>query len=263
VYDGGTSGTSLNSPRVKRTWLINKVGGSANSGSGIDMSFNWHLTEEAGTITTRRLYHHSGTDWDLQTAGTYSTRARYLIYRGYKGTFSTFAIGDAVTPLPVDLVSFDAKPKNNTVDLTWTTYSENTNPFNILKSTDGIKWNSIGTLNAADNTIHYLFTDHKPAPINYYQLSQLDNSNTLQYSDIRVVNFNSQLPVLVYPNPSNGEINIVSQNDVDFQITDITGRIIVSDKTSNNSYSTQLNKGIYFIKITDEYKTYSNKIIIQ
>jgi hypothetical protein len=108
-----------------------------------------------------------------------------------------------------------------------------------------------------------LFTDHKPAPINYYQLSQLDNNNTLQYSDIRVVNFNAQLPVLVYPNPSNGEINIVSQNEVNFQITDITGRIIVSDKTSNNSYSAQLNKGIYFIKITDEYKTYSNKIIIQ
>ena len=262
VYDGGTSGTSLNSPRVKRTWLINKVGGSANSGSGIDMSFNWHLTEEAGTITTRRLYHHSGTDWDLQTTGTYSTRARYLIYRGYKGTFSTFAIGDAVTPLPVDLVSFEAKPKNNSVDLNWTSYSDNKNPYNILKSTDGIKWNSIGTLNAADNTIHYLFTDHKPAPINYYQLSQLDNSNTLQYSDIRVVNFNGNT-LSVFPNPNNGEFTIQSKHVVQFQISDFTGKVIMEGDNTNPLIKTNFAKGIYFIQITEGDKTTFSKMIVQ
>jgi hypothetical protein len=153
-------------------------------------------------------------------------------------------------------------PNNNSVDLTWTTFGDNKNPFNILKSTDGFTWNPIGILHPTHNNAHYLFTDHKPAPVNYYQLSQIDNSNTLQYSDIRMVNFNSNT-LSVFPNPNNGDFTIQSNHVVQFQISDFTGKVILEGDNTNPLIKSNLLKGIYFIKISDGDKTTFNKIIIQ
>jgi hypothetical protein len=258
VYENGTSGSVLTTkPRIKRTWDISKS--NANSG-GVDFEFNWNSGEESNLSSGHALFHY-GSNWDEQIGST-SVSGTTLSYTGYTGTFSPFAIGSGSTPLPVDIVSFDATPKNNTVDLTWTTFGDNKNPFNILKSTDGISWNPIGILHPTHNNAHYLFTDHKPAPVNYYQLSQLDNSNTLQYSDIRMVNFNSNT-LSVFPNPNNGDFTIQSNHVVQFQISDYTGKVIMEGDNTNPLIKSNLLKGIYFIKISDGDKITFNKIIVQ
>jgi uncharacterized repeat protein (TIGR02543 family) len=257
VYQNGISGSVLSSiPRIARTWDISKT--NANSG-GVDFAFTWNAGEAQSLTSGHKLYHY-GTSWDLQpNAPTVSGTT--LTYNGYSGSFSPFAIG-GVTPLPIDLVSFDATPKNNSVDLTWTTFGDNKNPFNILKSTDGITWSPIGTLLPTDNNVHYLFTDHKPAAINYYQLSQIDNSNTLQYSEIRVVSFNGNT-LSIFPNPNNGEFTIQSNHLVQFQISDFTGKVIMEGDNNNPLIKTNFAKGIYFIKISDGDKITFNKIIVQ
>jgi len=258
VYKDGTTGSALTTkPRIKRTWDITKA--TANSG-GVNFTFNWNSGEEDNLSSGHALFHY-GSNWDEQMGST-SVTGTSLTYTGYTGTFSPFAIGSGSTPLPVDLVSFDATPKNNTVDLTWTTFGDNRNPFNILKSTDGVKWNSIGILNPTDDNVNYLYTDHKPAAVNYYQLSQLDHSNTLQFSDIRMVNFNSNT-LSVFPNPNNGEFTIQSDNVVNFQIKDFTGKVIMEGDNTNPLIKTNLLKGIYFIKISDGEKITFNKIIVQ
>ena len=268
VYEFGTKGNGsamTNKARIQSTWEIGKTSGNANAGNGVDFVFEWESSKrKGGTISNPSLNHYNRNtnEWEFATNSSISRGKNSLRLIGSKGSFSPFAIGDGATPLPVDLVSFDATPKNNTVDLTWTTYSDNTNPFNILKSTDGINWSPIGILHPTDNTIHYLFTDHKPAPINYYQLSQLDNSNTLQYSDIRVVNFNSNT-LSVFPNPNNGEFTIQSKHVVQFQISDYTGKVIMEGDNTNSLIKTNFAKGIYFIKITEGDKTTFSKMIVQ
>jgi hypothetical protein len=253
-----------NKARIQATWEIGKTSGNANAGNGVDFVFEWESSKRMGTISNPSLNHfnRNTNEWEFASNTSISRGWNKLRLIGYTGTFSPFAIGDGMTPLPVELVSFDAKPNNNVVDLNWTTYSENTNPYNILKSTDGITWNPIGILHPTDNTIHYLFTDHKPAPINYYQLSQLDNNNTLQYSDIRVVNFNGNI-LSVFPNPNNGEFTIQSNHVVQFQISDFTGKLIMEGDNTNPMIKSNLTKGIYFIKISDGDKTTFNKIIVQ
>jgi autotransporter-associated beta strand protein len=265
VLEDGTSGITMRAQHVGVTWDINKT--NPNASSGVDFTLQWNSSQEANSINSFRLNHYNSStpEWEFATgtSGSVSgSTTKTMTHTGYTGTFSPFAIGSNVTPLPVDLISFHATPNNNSVDLTWTTFGDNRNPFNILKSTDGVNWESIGTQIPSENSVHYLFTDNKPEPINYYQLSQLDNSNTLQYSDIRIVNFNSN-KLVIFPNPNNGEFTIKSSNTVNFQIIDYTGKVIMESDNSNPLIKTNLTKGIYFIKIIEDEKTTFSKMIVQ
>ncbi len=203
-----------------------------------------YINTDCGTLS----YGERSFDVSIRQGSFESEKAKFLL--------------DVAIPLPIDLVSYNAKRNNNIVDLTWTTFGDNKNPFNILKSTDGVNWKSIGTQIPSDNSVNYLFTDHQPAPVNYYQLSQIDNSNTLQYSDIRIVNFNSN-KLVIFPNPNNGEFTIQSNHVVQFQISDFTGKVIMEGDNSIPLIKTNFNKGIYFIKITEDENTTLSKMIVQ
>jgi hypothetical protein len=265
VYTNGRKGSGnamTNKARIQSTWEIGKT--NANAGSGVDFVFEWESSKRKNSISNPSLNHYNKNtrDWEFASNSTISRGTNSLRLTGYTGTFSPFAIGDGMTPLPVELISFTAKPNNNEVDLNWTSYSDNKNPFYILKSTDGVNWNTIETKVPSDNSVHYLFTDQQPAPVNYYQLSQLDNSNTLQYSDIRIVDFNSN-KLVIFPNPNNGEFTIQSSNVVNYQISDFTGKVIMEGDNTNPLIKTNFAKGIYFIKISEGDKITFSKMIVQ
>ncbi|HZX61768.1 MAG TPA: M14 family zinc carboxypeptidase [Bacteroidales bacterium] len=79
---------------------------------------------------------------------------------------------------------------------------------------------------------------------------------------------------IVYPNPSNGNINLLlpesGTSSFTFTIFDITGRLIQSgtidragDKVVYQLDLTRLQKGIYLLKLDDGKSVYENKLIIQ
>ena len=69
--------------------------------------------------------------------------------------------------------------------------------------------------------------------------------------------------IKVYPNPSNGIININVKNNYELEVSDITGRII-STKSLTGNTSIQINTtGVYFLKFSDENGTYVQKVIVQ
>ena len=71
----------------------------------------------------------------------------------------------------------------------------------------------------------------------------------------------------IYPNPSNGELNIKNPNATNFVIYNQTGSIITSEKMNNDSKTIQLNNvssGIYLIQFFNENGLLSkDKIIIR
>jgi hypothetical protein len=77
----------------------------------------------------------------------------------------------------------------------------------------------------------------------------------------------SDLKVSVSPNPSTGQFNfigLVGENTI--QITDITGRILISEKTYNENHTLKLYaaQGIYFYKITDKQnRVQQGKLLVQ
>ncbi|HLV40757.1 MAG TPA: hypothetical protein VKY37_00630 [Brumimicrobium sp.] len=86
---------------------------------------------------------------------------------------------ECFSPLPIELITFEANNelKQNTIN--WETASETNNDyFTIEHSSDGYSWNIIDKIDGAGNSntaINYSI-EHRDYPnsINYYQLSQTD-----------------------------------------------------------------------------------------
>ena len=73
--------------------------------------------------------------------------------------------------------------------------------------------------------------------------------------------------VSVYPNPSNGIINILSDRIIqNIVVIDMTGRVIKTEETQNTKLSidgSEWKKGIYFLKITTENGQLVKRILMQ
>jgi extracellular elastinolytic metalloproteinase len=74
--------------------------------------------------------------------------------------------------------------------------------------------------------------------------------------------------LMIYPNPSNGEIFVLSKMTIDnctFSIIDTNGRLIKKQKTNLSNYNTinieNLNSGFYILKIKGEGLDFTTKII--
>ncbi|MGQ0827406.1 MAG: SBBP repeat-containing protein [Bacteroidota bacterium] len=75
---------------------------------------------------------------------------------------------------------------------------------------------------------------------------------------------NSPNNLTIYPNPGNGQINIISPNNIDeLKITNLLGQIIYQSTPSKKNISIQLEKsGIYFATLTCNKQTITKKLII-
>ena len=70
----------------------------------------------------------------------------------------------------------------------------------------------------------------------------------------------------VYPNPAKNTLNITSNNFAEKQVElyDVLGKKALSAKVTNQSVNiTNLSKGMYIVKITEEGKTATRKIVIE
>jgi hypothetical protein len=109
-------------------------------------------------------------------------------WEGFQATISQ------ITPLPVELLYFKGTSISRHNVLTWATASENNSShFDILTSTDGLSWKSIGIVSAAQNstsTLAYSIVDNLPnLAINYYKLTQYDlDGKSKEYSLISIDN---------------------------------------------------------------------------
>ena len=97
-------------------------------------------------------------------------------------------------PLPIELISFQAHPRDNSVQLKWETASEVDNDYMIVeKSLSGFDFKEIGRIKGAGTSFavsNYSFEDSSPVnAMNYYRLKQVDYDGTSEYSKVISVNF--------------------------------------------------------------------------
>ncbi|MFT6922886.1 MAG: hypothetical protein ACJA1C_001893 [Crocinitomicaceae bacterium] len=96
-----------------------------------------------------------------------------------------------------------------------------------------------------------------------------DTSACVTVMGVGLEEFNAS-SISVYPNPSEGEINIVFENGesaFEYEITSLDGRLV---KEGNDMYAQELqinigneSEGVYFLKVNQENRTYLFKIILQ
>jgi len=171
--------------------------------------------------------------------------------------------------LPVELVSFDAAKKNETVLVSWITASEiNNDYFTVERSDDGISFEKIGYVIGNGNSsqvINYQFIDQQPLKgTSYYRLRQTDYNGVNEVFDMVAIKFLSEGEIGdIYPNPSANSLffDIGRSSDEVYTIvyTNVLGSIVYTEQlllseeklTYQLKGFEELNSDIYFVKIID------------
>ena len=278
VYWKGTSGGITTTPRVKRTWIINKNIPNSFDGNGVNFSFAWNTGEATAGLNTPRLYHFDGSQWQKQAAGNTVNSTNNLLYNGYKGTFSPFSIGDDVVLLPVTWLDFRCEAsENNSTRLQWRTAMEqNTRAFIVERSADGQSYQSIGEVPAVGHSQtlrSYTFTD--PPPLysgSYYRVRMEDMDGNFSYSD--VCNSKSstvavQTPLKVFPNPTDGGLYIIAlepERNFVWEVFSATGQRVAmgnSKEGQANARLHYLSEGIYQLRVVGSGLSENHRILIR
>lgn len=188
--------------------------------------------------------------------------------------------------LPIELISFDAIPNGEIVDIQWITASEkNNNFFTLDRSGDGKNFITLEQIDGAENssnTLTYNSRDLHPLPgTSYYRLKQTDFDGKFTYSKLAVVKFSSaadaetkQLDIVsVSPNPFKDQFSVNYYIAVDEMITiqliSSTGQMAFTQQvqgySGNNRFDYsegyKLNKGTYVLIVTGNGAKLSRKII--
>ncbi|MBK8366174.1 MAG: T9SS type A sorting domain-containing protein [Bacteroidetes bacterium] len=285
----GLSGT--NPARWSRIWYIDVT----NAGAVLqaDVEFDMVAGGMSGTTpathTNYKLLYRAGTSgaW-TEVATANSISGTKIIFASYNfnnnaddGYYTIGTMNNAVSPLPIELLSFDAIMNNNQVDITWATATESNNDYyTIEKSKDGINFETSSIVDAAGNSlslINYKDIDSNPYQgISYYRLKQTDFNGTFSYSKIVSVNYTlSDDGMSIFPNPTEGEINInmkdLEGKEVLVVIRDITGKecftkVIISQENQQLiavDSEQKLAAGTYIVTASSSNKLYSKKIIVK
>ncbi len=127
------------------------------------------------------------------------------------------------TPLPLELLRFDATKKENDVLLNWqTTNEQNTSHFNIQRSTDGTRFSNIGKVTSNNKTTlnDYRFEDKNlPNGTLYYRLEQVDRDEKTTFSPVRSVEKSDKFYYNLSPNPTQDMLTINGNADYDLDMT--------------------------------------------
>ena len=204
------------------------------------------------------------------------------LYNSGSGNCQFVAIASAT--LPVKLKYFTAQLSNNTIDLNWVTATEvNFSHFIIERSYNGIDFSDIATVFAFGNSTEekkYQFSDKgysSEKSVVYYRLRQVDNDGKAEYSAIRIIRNSKQaennITILTYPNPVSNEVRITipanwQNKKVVYEMFSVNGQTTKKIETANSSQTetlnvSNLNSGLYIVKVTCEGKTAQQKIIKQ
>ena len=177
--------------------------------------------------------------------------------------------------LPVEISSFKASGRDCSVELVWSTESEeNFDHFEIQRSEEGYDFESISNIsslntNGDQQTTSYSYTDAVTSSSNYYRLKMIDLDGSYEYSDIIEIetdcdHFNQIINV--FPNPIGPDIRELSisieskiPKNVNISIINSQGGVnkrlnlyFESGKNEINCDISGLTAGIYFIVFEDE-----------
>jgi hypothetical protein len=197
-----------------------------------------------------------------QTCGGLGTSAIPNNTFGYGIINIDSAVTSALTLLPIRIVSFKGVAKQATIELSWTTVSEDEKGmFWIEKTKDGHQWELVGTLESKGYNGHaYSLTDLSPyRGNNYYRLRHVDMDGSEHRGKVIQVVFSGNVAAQIHvaPNPTLGNVTVWTEGFDDeilaVQVIDNQGRVVMKTNIQNNIEHTlslnELPKGLYFIKV--------------
>jgi len=301
AVSGGVSGiptgvSSMNNPNgtddskfcADRFWWVKYSGYTTKPTAS--MTFYYVDPTEIGgtnTITESDLkaqYWNNSSGWVQPPAGADVQASNYVNSVPSQSIDAPWVLVSSNHPLPIELLSFDAKLRTDVVDIFWSTASEiNSDYFNIERTADFNEITEIATKDAAgmsNTTIDYYIIDENPLTgLSYYRLKEVDIDGSFTYSDWVAVEYNlSPAPSIgdqmtLYPNPANESLNLIfktDQNeDIQVMIFDVAGKLVFNmpyNSIISGSNNLQLNitnlvNGVYFVQVAGQNFRLNGKFI--
>ena len=281
VYTSGVKVPGMSASltdHLKRYWEVTSSGMTSPTYS---ISYTYVDGDIQGSETNFYPLKKSGTTWYKPTGTSFTTGTtegsgslnagtNTLTWTGLS-TFSSFGgAGNSATPLPVQLLSFQANCIDNRVDLTWTTASEhNSNYFTLERSASGAGWEPFQTIGAAGNStvlLDYAVSDYFPVRgTGYYRLRQVDFDGVQTIYDPVSTNCLEDITdqIRVYPNPYKDKFYIDLNEpelvgNATLIISDINGKAVYTKSIhvfdDHNTFivdDLEVNPGVYLVKITN------------
>ena len=211
---------------------------------------------------------------------SYWNRTQYGIPSAYSVAVPGFNIYNTawtltslISPLPIELLSFEAIPEEKHVNLHWATASETNNSFfTVEKSVNATDFYEIGRIRGAGNSTtikEYTLDDGNPVyGISYYRLKQTDFDGMTSYSDVVPVNYKKAIShYSLFPNPAHENTYLLSDVEGESIVTikDVEGKevksFIIKGKQINTLDIAGLVQGMYFIEVRSEYETQNLRLI--
>ncbi|MCC7502710.1 MAG: T9SS type A sorting domain-containing protein [Flavobacteriales bacterium] len=262
--------------RVARVWRVSEVDGSGSAVNvgNVDITFD---LAGLGSVTTSDLRLLVDTDNDglfadeapingaTNPSGTlYRFSNTAALVNGRRFTIGT--MNALATPLPIELLAFDAEPTGpHVVRATWSTATERNNDhFTVERSEDGILWEAAGSLPGAGNSsevLNYeLFDPQADGEVLYYRLRQTDINGASTLSDTRAVHMrNDQLTEpTIFPNPGEGQFTIAWPEEMDpstgYEVIDAAGKRVQFRTSTPSPLRTEIDlqgqaPGIYVVRV--------------
>ncbi len=180
--------------------------------------------------------------------------------------------------IPIELISFAANTESYGVDLNWSTASEkNFDFFQIERASDGISFETIGTVSGAGfstTRLYYSFVDEEVRSGKfYYRLKNVDRDGSFEYSNIVSIEKRSANWVSVYPNPLNSDQTVeiafhtAEVAPVNMSMVDMHGRPVsqsILQQTKNQvSLGNNVPTGVYLLRLASANRQEVIKIVVQ
>lgn len=262
-------------------WTVSSANGLAYSGSPFsataggtglgtvsDAVNHLRLTRQAAAI---------GGNAGTNAASTTDLRVRRTAFAFPTNPFNVYiaSTNSTLSPLPITLTHFSARPTVEGVSLQWTTsMEEDFSHFSIERSRDGITFQEISETQAKGGrnlATHYSYVDGGAKSGRfYYRLKSVDLDGSHVYSSVERVDMeNASLSIAsIYPNPIAGKFNVSVFDGR-------AGKLVLIDKYGRNvaehdvQEGTQelefqnLPSGIYYARIQTEAGAQTIKIVLK
>lgn len=218
---------------------------------------------------------HSGPTTAGIAAGDDHTLRPYIISINDAGlansSATTVKAGDC-SNLPVELTSFTALARQNSINLTWATASEENNAgFEVQRSTDGETYTTLAFVEGKGTTLeaqeyHYDDKELRTNQTYYYRLKQIDFDGQFEYSHIITASIEGTGAKVgeFYPNPTvvggSTQLDYTATTDADLtiEIYNLTGQLLKSETRTVNTGVNNLTfdladlpKGTVFVKLSE------------
>lgn len=258
------TGLNNSANTVNRFWQIDETGGT-----GVTTITFTYANAEAPTNGETNLRAQRWIDasslptWQAPFASQVANAATNTVTASNVSDFTAFALAQDANPLPIELLSFEARLVGEVVELTWTTATEiNNDFFTVEKTLDGVDFVEVGQTDGAGNSnriLHYDDIDAAPYKgLSYYRLKQTDYDGTVSYSDLRPIEIKpkeTNLKLLVYPNPAHQWVKVELSGWEEPYLTEVysaMGNLVLQETLSpvqNQLQLSALAEGTYLIRV--------------